>query len=594
MSLYAFFGAFLITPRRDFAGCGAKCGLANYRARRFREVTMRAGLVYAVFAVICVGGPWNAVGAAEGEYAESITTVRVRIVDVASGETTPAMVCITGAGGDVRLPPDGRALKQPSSVQEFYTGVRFEDDPNWIGPVRKMLGEGDNNDRSYVYELTPSIPYWREPVTYQTSGDFTIDLEDGDWRIAVEHGLEYVPVVERFTVSGEGELTRTIEMRRWVDMPRRGWWSGDVHVHHPTVDPAHREFLLRYAQAADLHIVNTLEMGHHEGTDFVQEGFGKAFRDRRGDYCLISGQEEPRSTFGHIIGLNLQHMVRDLSTYDFYDLAFKGIHEQEAALVGFAHFAWNGCALPRGFPWYVTTGELDFIELMQFSMINAADYYDYLNLGFRLTAAAGSDTPWGSTIGEVRTYVYTGKELDPDAWFAGLGRGNTFVTNGPVLDFNVAGRLPGSEIDCTPGEEVRIVASVQSHPQIGVPEKLTLVGNEGVIMEVENPDRKAEIALRTGRVINRSQWLVLSAVCENGAQAHTTPVYLVADGRPTWCPNRGPAVIRRQLEVIDTIAAEFDPAAGERERGIHERLDRARAYYADLIGEMEKDAAALD
>ena len=53
-----------------------------------------------------------------------------------------------------------------------------------------------------------------------------------------------------------------------------------------------------------------------------------------------------------------------------------------------------------------------------------------LNLGFRLTAAAGSDTPWGSTIGEVRTYVHTGAQFDVDTWFRNLKAGHTFVING--------------------------------------------------------------------------------------------------------------------------------------------------------------------
>ncbi len=85
-------------------------------------------------------------------------------------------------------------------------------------------------------------------------------------------------------------------------------------------------------------------------------------------------------------------VLRDLAPFpenaDLYDLTFRGIHENKEALVGYAHFSWNGCDLPRGFPWYVTTGEIDFVELMQFAKINAPDYYDYLNLGLRLTAAA--------------------------------------------------------------------------------------------------------------------------------------------------------------------------------------------------------------
>ena len=520
------------------------------------------------------------------------TTVRVRILEGYTGKTIPAMVCITDGNGVVLLPPDGRPLEAPSMTKDFYSGVRFDDSPNWIGPVRKTAGQGNNDDRSYVYQENPSIPYWHEPVMYQTSGDFTIDLAKGTWRIAVEHGPEYVPVAEPLKVDKDGTMTKTIRMRRWINMPRHGWWSGDVHVHHPSREPAHREFLLHYAGAADLHLVNLLEMGHHEGTDFHQAGFGADFRVRRGDYCLVSGQEDPRSTFGHIIGLNLNSMVRDLSTYDFYDVTFAGIHAQDDALVGFAHFAWNGCNLPRGFPWYVTTGELDFIELMQFNTVNTADYYDYLNLGFHLTAAAGSDTPWGSTIGEVRTYVHTGRNFDIDAWFAGLGKGNTFVSNGPMLEFEVDGELPGETIACEAGDKVRIKASVRSHPGIGKLEKLVLVGNEGVLMEVDNPRGKKKLSFRLKRSIEHSQWVALHAVCDNGSQAHSTPVYLTVNGRPTWDPERGPEVAQRQLESIDKIAAEFDSATGDREAGIHERLDQARTYYAEMLAEMEKDAAA--
>ena len=231
-----------------------------------------------------------------------------------------------------------------------------------------MQGKGDNDDRSFIYEDRPSIPYWKEPVIYQTSGDFLIDLPAGRWRVGASHGMEFVPVAEEFEVNGRGEMEKTLLLERWVDLPAQGWWSGDVHVHHPSAEPAQREYLMQYALAEDVHLVNLLEMGHHTGTEFTQAGFGKKFRVQRGDFALVSGQEDPRSTFGHIIGLNLQAMVRDTRTYDFYDLTFRGIHAQAGALVGFAHFAWNGCDLPRGFPWFVTTGEIDFIEVLQFGI----------------------------------------------------------------------------------------------------------------------------------------------------------------------------------------------------------------------------------
>ena len=513
--------------------------------------------------------------------------VHVRLVDEQTGKATPAMVCISHAdSGEVRLPPDGRVCTSTSAVKEFYSGVKFSSDPNWIGPVRKTQGKGTNNDRSYVYGDEPSIPYWQEPVIYQTSGDFFIDLPGGRWRIAASHGNEYVPVVEVLEVKGGGEREQALKLRRWIDLPARGWWSGDVHVHHPSREPAQREFLMQYALAEDVHVVNLLEMGHHQGTDFPQAGFGTKFRVQRGNFALVSGQEDPRSTFGHIIGLNLQAMVRDLSTHDFYDVTFRGIHAQKEAVVGFAHFAWNGCDLPRGFPWFVTTGELDFIELLQFRMLNRLEYAEYLNLGFRLTAAAGSDTPWGSTIGEVRTFVHAGPTLDVDNWFRNFKAGHTFVSNGPALEFTVDDKLPGTELSRSTGGVVKIRARVLGHARIGLPKVLRVEGPDGIVKEISGQASETELAIEIDHRIDTGQWLMASAVCDNGAVANTTPVYLVLNGRPTWNPRQGPRIIQKQLESIAKIETEFAKGEDARSVGIRERLRKARDFYADLREKM--------
>lgn len=554
---------------------------------RNRMLACRSGIV-TTGAVLAAAAGWmgTASAALGADTPAPTTTVHFRLIDSDTGHTTPAMACITGSEKkDVRLPPDGRVCTEVSRVPVFLNGVRYSADRNWIGPVRKTMGKGDNNDRAWVYEVRPSLPYWAEPVMYQVSGDFTIALPAGHWRIAVERGMEYIPVVEEFEVDGTGEVEKTLELKRWINMAQRGWHSGDVHVHHPILDDAHKEFLLQWAVASDLNVVNVLEMGHHGGTDFKQMGFGKDYRVQAGKYALAAGQECPRSTFGHIIGLNTSEMARDVTRYDFYDVAFKKIHDQPGTLVGFAHLAWNGCDLPRGFPWYVTTGEVDFVELLQFSVLNAMDYYDYLNLGFRLTAAAGSDMPWGSTIGEVRTYVYTGAPLDLDTWFARLKKGNTFVSNGPALEFTVDGELPGTELKKAVGSKVKIVAKALGYPKMGLPKALTIVGNEGAIKEVLNTGGQTELAIEMEYTLPRSHWLVASTVCDNGALAHTTPVYVVVDGQPTWCPKRGPGVIDKQLEAIDKIAKEF-PNEGEHGKGIHERLERAKAYYANLRKQM--------
>ena len=552
-----------------------------------------SGVLLAGLAVVAalVLGPDPATRPVEAVKPAPTARISIRIVDAASGEPTTAMVCIRDLDDDsVRLPPDGRVSRRVGDTREFYSGIsRDPTAAGQIGPVRKTTGKGDNNDRSYVYGLRPSIPWWKEPVMFQTPAEFSIELEAGRYRIAVSRGMEFIPIFEEFGVEDARDDSHTIELERWIDLPAAGWYSGDVHVHHPTLEAAHREFLLKYAEAEDLHVVNVLEMGHHGGTDFKQQRFGKESRVHRGDYWIVSGQEEPRSTFGHIIGLNLKALARDLPTYDFYDLAFRRIHAQEGALVGFAHFSWNGCDLPRGFPWYVTTRELDFVELLQFNRLNREDYHDYLDLGFHLAAAAGSDVPWGSTIGECRTYVQTGKKLDLDQWYEGLGKGRTFVSNGPVIELTVDGAIPGAELRREKGDRLSIRARVRCHASIGVLERVEVVSNSRVIAFANGDGKKTELIAETKLAVEASRWITAYAHCKNGAIAHTSPIYISVDGKPTWNPRRGPEIVERQLTSIDGIEREFAARSDARSRGIRQRLAAARKLYHRLRKEMRAD-----
>jgi hypothetical protein len=558
---------------------------------------MRAGTFRAAAAAalaVAVTGP---IARAEPGTTERIR-VHVRCVDAATGRPTPAMVCIRNLDADtVHLPPDGRVYDGRGTLaKEFFTGFEFDADPNWIGPIRKMNGVGDNHDRSFVYELRPSIPYWKEPFAYQTSGDFTIMLAPGRYRLAVDHGMEYVPLFDDFAVERGPAVEKIVTLKRWVDLPAAGWYSGDVHVHHPSRTEGQRAFLIHYARAVDLHVVNLLEMGHHKGTDFKQAGFGPKFRYVRGPYALVSGQEDPRSTYGHIIGLNTRSLVRtkDMAKYDLYDLVFRQVHEQ-GGVVGYAHQAWNGCAFPRGFPWYVTTGEIDFVELLQFNTINQLDYYDFLNLGFKLTAAAGSDMPWGSSMGEVRTYVYTGPKFDVDAWFAGLKQGHTFVSNGPVIEATVDGMPPGNEINKCRGETINVAVKAYGHPVVGLPTQLTLVTGNGTYRQVEGRGtRDAPLRIDVKIPLPRSTWLAASTRCENGAVAHTSPFYMLVDGEPFWHPTLGPAIIEKQFAAMKIIRDELAdvPDADRRATGVRERLDRAERFYKDLAAKMAAAAHA--
>ena len=116
---------------------------------------------------------------------------------------TPAMVCITDINSLQTYIPPGILTPEPSYPDTFYTGIAFTHSKNFTGPVRKMKGKGAvNGQRTYVYGNSPTLPYWSEPVIYQTTGDFEINLPKGKYRVSVEHGNEYIPIQEIITLSG--------------------------------------------------------------------------------------------------------------------------------------------------------------------------------------------------------------------------------------------------------------------------------------------------------------------------------------------------------------------------------------------------------
>ena len=88
--------------------------------------------------------------------------------------------------------------------------------------------------------------------------------------------------------------------------------------------------------------------------------------------------------------------------------------------------------------------------------------------------------------------------------------------------------------------------------------------------------------------LERSRWIAAAADCVNGALAHTSPVYVVVEGQPTWCPERGPALIEKQLAAMRGIEKEFSGKDDPRSRGILERLRKAARTYAILKAAMEK------
>jgi hypothetical protein len=534
--------------------------------------------------------------------AEGDGTLRVEIREKATGAPTPAMICLTSmADGKWRTPPDGRAAPGYTTVRDFYRPWAWK--PGGAGPVRLTNGEHSDRDaRSPVYENRPAYPYWREPAAYFVPGPFTVTLAVGRWRLAVAKGTEFTPAAEEFEIApGEKRLLR-IDLVRWADMPRQGWYSGDNHVHYPRLTPADDEFLLTWAQAEDLHVANILRLGDRRRTYFEQARYGPDSHLVRGNYALVSGQEEAGGDIaeqGHALALNPRRPVRDPARIHLYDLLFDGIRAQ-GGLTGYAHAAWANEWHRRKRPglnpgWdaslNVVRGKVDFLEILQFGRLGLEDYYDFLSLGFRLAASAGSDLPWGASIGEARVYVYTGPQFSVEAWFAALKRGRTFVTNGPMLAFSVDQSIPGDQMRALPDASLHVRATAWAPPAIGSPQTLEVVSDGEVIQKAEagragQRELKLEFKLEAGH----SRWIAARVRAANGALAHTSPVYVLVPGAGPDAGMRR-ALAAKRLKILEYIEGRLDDARFTREYApgeagaLRARVEEARQGYKNLFSQ---------
>jgi len=508
--------------------------------------------------------------------------LKLTVLSDDAGKPVPAMVRLVWR-------TDGQ-VRQPGNGIEF--GLQFDKQGNASGARNANL-PGQLHDT-----------FWCVP------GPFDMTLAPGTWQLGARRGVEHEAVFEEITIRSGETAERTVRPKRWVDMRKRGWWSGDDHVHCRILSDGDARNLMAWVQAEDIHLANVVKMGDIYRTYFEQRGFGRDFRVIDGEYVLSPGQECPRThdQIGHTLAMNITSMVRDTDRYFLYDEVFDQVHAQ-GGLSGYAHINVGMFHVHRDMSLNLPRGKVDFAEILQFNNLGTELYYDFLNLGCKLTASAGSDVPWGGTIGEVRTYAYLGRKLfTADNWFAAFGRGRTFTSSGPMLEFGVDNALPGDELRLKSEKKLSIRARAWGDPKRMAPLKLEIVRHGEVIREVESTDpKRPDVQLNFTVDAGNGCWIAARARAGDGTSAHTTPVYVVREGLRFWKFDGLDELFAKRLNSLDQIeqivaeAKKLD-ADGKLERDRYrqqlarqgdlllQRVVAARKIYADLkrVAEAER------
>jgi len=480
-----------------------------------------------------------------------------------------------------RFPIELTAHDEKGQPVPAFLAIKYADSWQWLALKQPFLP----NPRSVAQRSYR--PQWKTKFPIHIDGQVLIELPKGRYVAYLGKGLEYVPIKHTFEVTGEGTVSLDLKLERYIDMPAKGWWSGDAHVHADRDESHKNRELLLAAQAEDIHISSILLMGDQENLHFPQYAQGKAGTKQKGEYWLVPGQEEPRtSELGHTIILNTERLYRDVNSYYRYDRLFKDAR-RDHALTGIAHF-FNDKFMSRNAGALLLAEQLvDFVEILDDSgMFKPEHYYAALNMGARLSLTAGSDYPWGAHIGDNRTYAQLtpGETLTPTKWYDAVKQGRTFVTQGPLLEFQVNGQQIGSDLHLQKGDAVQIHVKAEGYPGVGSPKKLWLVSQGKTLHELETEKRDAgvlEFSLTT--TAEKSQWLAVASEAYNGAVAHSSPIYVHVDGDPILAePAELLGLYEQSLLRIERLdEGEFVPASQRDE--FLDWVERIKSIYIDKI-----------
>jgi hypothetical protein len=517
------------------------------------------------------------------------TAVRVRIVDengrplgLPGGANHPA-------ADEARLAAPGSAPGLPAQA------------------IAVMYGQ---NDQAQGFGFQPDGSFY-------VKGSFELPLPAGTFLLTLSKGYEFEREHDLLEVRPGDHLKRHYRLKRWVDQPARGWYSADDHIHLRR-SPRENPLILDWIAAEDIHVGVLLQMGDFWTTYYAQHGFGRRGRYGEGNYLLLSGQEDPRTAeLGHTLSLGAEQFVRLREDYYSFDRVFDRIREL-GGVSGYAHQAMSFQG-HRGLTLDALTGKIDFLELAQFCVpegpLAVEHYYRLLDLGCKLTALAGSDFPWcgrgrragedpvGPQIGDARFYTYTGQPLTYERWMAGVKAGRTFVTTGPMLEFDVNGEKPGSSLDVQPRATLRIRARAFGHEGEVPLKRLQLIVHGRVVAEVrpdESGQSSAELTLARELPVEHGLWLAVRADARSSQVAHTTPVYVTVNG--DGFHNRGGQldaqieIARRHLqEIRELLVAANTPGSRPVGRGAPglAAYANSRARLTSRIAEAERRLDAL-
>ncbi len=344
---------------------------------------------------------------------------------------------------------------------------------------------------------------------FHTTGEFTAEVPAGRMRLQAIKGFEYEPVETDVGVEPNQTAQVTVHLRRIVNMARKGWYGGSTHVHMNYGGNLQNSLqnLMMMSEAEDQSMLNELVANKDnrilDWQYFIPGGGEHPVSRGKPGVKVIVGEEYRPPFYGHVFLIGLKdHLISPFTTgyegtgieslYPSNTDIFRKASAQ-GAITGYVH-AFTGDDDPldqalgeaKGFP---VDAALGAVQCLEWSSANHAElkvWHHILNNDLPIIPTGGEDSisnlHRSRFVGSTRTYVYTGKQFTVEEWQEGLRRGHTFFTTGPILDFQINGKIPGDTIHLPAGGGiVEIDASVASFAPLS---QVVIYNNGRIIKEL--------------------------------------------------------------------------------------------------------------
>ena len=544
-----------------------------------------------------------------------------------------------------RWSPDGRRVAYISNesgnvalwIREFSGGARKQISPRTLNyarptaaltinltdesgkPVSGRVSVRGSDARAYApRDAWVSADDGFDPATqieetryFHCHRECTLSVPLGETNVTAWRGLRYAAMKLTAKVQAPG-ATAAISFKR-LSMPQ---WapasvSADLHVHmnYGGHYRATSQTLAAQARAEDLDVIyNTIVNKEQRIPDIVHAGGGMA---RDGGVTIFQAQEFHTSYWGHLGLLNLRDhfLTPDFSAYQHSALtspyphngAVSDLAHAQGALVGYVHpYDWEIVpekekSLTNALPVDVALGKADYIEVVGFSdhKATAQVWHRLLNLGFRLSAGAGTDamTNYASLRGPVgmnRVFLQTGGDSSAQALHESLRAGHSVATNGPLLALQVDGKNPGDTIELAAGRKLEFRAAMRSLAPL---DHVEVLFNGRVV--ARHGKKNATSADLSGVIpVTGSGWILLRAwnddpdplIFDLYPYASTSPVYVSVGGKPASSPEDAEYFLRWIDRIIASADARQDYNDAQEKTDTLDYLRAGRAVFEQKAG----------